>query len=260
MNKQSKQSLIKIAIVIGVMILSAFLTSSYAYFAPNHGDVSTSTNLSRSIPSGHYTVDQLVSIFFLCANTNAGDGTSHLGDEGRYSSGNSVRAFQTPPSTKRAEEARAGMVSMSSYSMTLPGMRISGATQVYWGPPTPPQWVGTEEIKLTYLKPTGGNYSESHGGGHVDTDPVTITYEPPYKQDGGLRSEQLVYRIVNKDNYLDSTVRVLERDTQMYSDVKYRTLGFGNMWQKIINHSKAYPVYTTCIGDAHEATYHEHKS
>ena len=277
MNKQSKQSLIKLAIVIGVMILSAFLTSSYAYFGPNNGDVSTNSNLSISMPR-YYTYEDLLTKFYLCANHGSSDGTSALSGENRYSSGNGERNFEETPETIRAAHDRAGMVTMGPVN-TRGVTFFQHYGELFWGPPTPEHWIGTEEIKVSYIKPTGGTYTginlnfqnmpfnlhlnmDEIGIQFVDTDLITKTYTPPYQQDGGLGSDQLVYKLFDYNAFLNSTVGL--RETNGSHEMQYKSfseIGMDDVLDQLIAHSEKNPVYTTCLGNANSvnrAAHYEH--
>ena len=87
MNKEVKQLLIKLAIIVGVIILSAFVTVAGAaelkYFKPKNGDVSLTSPdfVNWSVDDWYYYEDYATNRSLCCA-----PGVS-LSGSGKYSSG-----------------------------------------------------------------------------------------------------------------------------------------------------------------------------
>ena len=271
MNKELKQSLIKIAIIFGVMLLSAFFTFVNAdNFEPTNGDVTASTNREYSVPD-YYTYADYITLDFLCCNHGSPDGTSQLRDENGYHYGNGVNGFEETEETKNAQKNKDGLSSLADFAFQITDSlkvdKVENSDKIYWGPPTPINYVGTTKIKLTYLRP----YSIMYDIDRVDPTFAGTTFinvewdlEPFWHQAGGLGSEQLKKKIVNKDSFLKTEIKITAYQSSTGAIVgnddkmTYAEVGMGNMWDKIISYSKANPVYTTTLGSARKVDNHEH--
>ena len=148
MNKQAKQFLLKIAIIVGVLILSAFITTTYGFFKIKvdeygKGNVAHSSHIPGGVPD-YYYYGNYASQYYLCANTHASDGSSSLFSESRYSEG-TVDGDELEPTEADTEAAEglADAVGMARLTSIFPGMQVAHADEVYWGPPTPVNFIGS---------------------------------------------------------------------------------------------------------------------
>ena len=202
MNKQSKQFFIKLAIVVGVLILSAFITSVYGFFTPNHGDVSLTGDRPGGIP-GFYTYDQFKTPSYMCCNTGASDGSNQLRGPKTYKDGSAEDAFEEDIESLEARESVSDYFSLAHFSVTTSGTSfgVGGQTihvsnidsNLIWETPTPKKFIGTVDIKvgipdrnrIVLFNSSGTDYELSLNGTEE------YTYTPPWQQAGGLGGAQL---------------------------------------------------------------------
>ena len=266
MNKQAKQFLLKIAIIVGVLILSAFITTTYGFFKIKvdeygKGNVAHSSHIPGGVPD-YYYYGNYASQYYLCANTHASDGSSSLFSESRYSEG-AVDGDELEPTEADTEAAEgiADAVGMARLTNIFPGMHVAHADEVYWGPPTPVNFIGTETIKLSYLVPNGGTYVNRAYFGWLGTTVVDASITPDWHSADGSPG-QLLVPIVGIHDYLNRsvTVNVLELNGSRGTDtVTAREMGFDTMWDEIIEYTEAHPVYTTTLAGAQSVGLHEKK-
>jgi len=265
MNKQSKQFIIKLAIIVGVLILSAFITSTYGYFTPKHGDASVGTDLPGGKPS-YYTYEDLVTVNYLCGNTNNPDKTSSslAGTEG-YSVGNYRRNHGLPLVVLDAARSQREYTSHSVANIRIPGgymgnLHVNGLTaSLRWVAPTAPKWIGNRNMIVTIpdnnrvfgsVDSDGSPYLSIEGN-------ITVEHSVPWQQAGGLNQGQLKKFVINRADYLD-TMRHIYNSNGFTTDFTLRDMGFDTLLDDFARYTRDWPIHTTVLGEAVSAPIHQY--
>ncbi len=265
MNKQSKQFIIKLAIIVGVLILSAFITSTYGYFTPQHGDGSVGANLPGGMP-GYYTYEDLVTVNYLCGNTNNPDKTSaSLAGVAGYSNGDYSRNHGLPLVVLEAAHAQSEYTSHTIANLSVPGgyvggMQVQGLTYALrWIAPTAPKWIGNRTMTVS-IPDNNRVFASVDSNGRSDLvidGNITVTHSVPWQQAGGLNQGQLKKFVINRTEYLE-TVRSIYNANGFSTDFTLREMGFDTLLDDFAQFTEDFPIHTTVLGEAKEAPIHQY--
>ena len=159
MNKEVKQLLIKLAIIVGVIILSAFVTVAGAaelkYFKPKNGDVSlTSPDFVNWSVDDWYYYGDFASNRAMCDAID-----TSLSGRGRYEGGANDQGWAEGSDTLNAARSLGDYEGNHNVMVILNGLGLqtydSNVSECEWGWPTPPRWIGSKTIKADIVNPTG---------------------------------------------------------------------------------------------------------
>lgn len=260
MNRQTKQFLIKLAIIIGVLVLSAFITSTYGYFIPETGDTSVSADLSGGVPS-YYTYNDLLNANMLCANTHGPNGSSSLKSTGGYQTGAAGNAHDEEPSAEAARRSLGRYAGFRNVRLHIPGggngsYSVAGVTQsMEWISPNAEGTLGTSEITAKVPSQYAYAISRSREGNctiHVGSSSIKVSFRPPWQQAGGLNESQRKIFFIDYNAYIHTPIIVpgdpLLNNQVLYADLNY--IRIGQFLEEYSNYTQQNPIHTTTLGEA----------